>query len=93
MTREPTDSSGHYVRSVQVVGGRIDIVYGGAANPTIANRTLSITPYGVQGTADGWSVVWRCGYGVVPAEATHEIAEYRSGTIEPKYLPSACRPQ
>jgi Tfp pilus assembly major pilin PilA len=92
MTREPTDSSGVYVRSVQVVGGRIDIVYGGAANPTIANRTLSITPYGVQGDADGWSVVWRCGYGVIPAAATHEIAKYQPGTIEPKYLPSACRP-
>jgi type IV pilus assembly protein PilA len=91
MTPAATDTRGKYVSSVDVTEGRIDIVYGGEANRLITGRVLSITPYGIQRVADSWAVVWRCGYASIPAEVTHEISPYEAGTIEPKYLPSACR--
>jgi hypothetical protein len=92
MSRAATDTGGKYVSSVDVFEGRIDIVYGGEANRIIAGQVLSITPYGIQGGGDSWSVVWRCGLSPIPAQATHEISPYETGTIEPKYLPASCRP-
>jgi len=92
MSRTATDTRGKYVSSVAITDGRIDIVYGGEANKLIAGQMLSLTPYGVQGAGDSWSVVWRCGHAAVPAEATHEIAPYARGAIELKYLPAVCRP-
>ena len=92
MSPAPTDTRGKYVSSVEIVDGRIDIVYGGEANSIIAGQVLSITPYGIQRDEDTWSVVWRCGHAPVPAEATHEIAPYEIGNIKPMYLPAACRP-
>jgi Tfp pilus assembly major pilin PilA len=93
LSPDPTDTSGLYVSAVDVARGRIDVVYAESANSIIANKTLSITPYGVRHAEDRWSVAWRCAYGDVPIEATHEIADYRSGDIPARYLPSACRPQ
>jgi type IV pilus assembly protein PilA len=93
MSPSPADTSGKYVVSVAIRDGRIDIVYGGEANSIIAGEVLTITPYGVQRDAGSWSIAWRCGYAPVPEEATHEIATYETGTIEPKYLPAACRPE
>ena len=92
MSPAPTDTSGKYVSSIAIADGRIDIVYGGEANRIIAGHVLSITPYGSQRDGGQWSVVWRCGQAPVPAEATHEISPYETGTIEPRYLPAACRP-
>lgn len=92
LTGEPTDTSGKYVRSVGIDNGRIDITYGEQANQLLVGKVLSLTPYGVQEDADRWSIIWRCGLAPVPAEATHEIADYSPGDIQPKYLPSACRP-
>jgi hypothetical protein len=92
LTPDGLDSAGKYVTSVQVKDGRIEIWYGGEAHSVLTGKSLSITPYGVRGPGETWSVVWRCGFSAVPAGATHELAEYQSGNIEPKYLPSACRP-
>lgn len=78
--------------AVAINEGRIDIVYGGEADGLIAGRVLSITPYGSGPDEDSLSVVWRCGLAAIPAGATHEIAPYDAGTIEPKYLPAVCRP-
>lgn len=92
LSGKPEDTSGRYVKSIDVVDGRIDITYGGAANSLIADRKLSITPYLEEIGADDWRVLWRCGHGGVPAEATHEISVHDAGTIQAQYLPSACRP-
>ena len=45
------------VEAIDVVDGRIDVVYGGRADSAIAGRRLSLTPYE---TADA-HVVWLCG--------------------------------
>jgi Tfp pilus assembly major pilin PilA len=92
MSPDPTDTRGKYVSSVEINEGRIDIVYGNEANRILAGQVLSITPYGIQGASDAWSVTWRCGHSPIPEGATHEIAPYESGTIELKYLPLLCRP-
>jgi type IV pilus assembly protein PilA len=92
LSPNPADTSGKYVRSIEVTDGRIDIFYGDEANSTIAGKVLSLTPYGHLEQGDDWSVLWRCGHGEVPADATHEISPYEPGTLEPRYLPSACRP-
>ena len=92
LTSDGADSAGKYVSAIDIEDGRIDISYGGAASSLLAGKSLSITPYGVRGRGDTWSIVWRCGLGPVPPEATHEVAQYQPGNIEPKYLPSACRP-
>ena len=88
LTPEPTDARGKYVRSIAVTGGRIDITYGNEANALIAGHVLSITPY----AEERGGVLWRCGHAPIPAGSTREIAKHDAGTIEPKYLPSACRP-
>ena len=92
LTADSADSAGKYVSAVEIEDGRIEISYGGGANSLLAGKALSITPYGVRGRGDTWSIVWRCGFGPVPPAATHEVAEYQPGNIEAKYLPSACRP-
>ncbi|WP_405234185.1 pilin [Lentisalinibacter salinarum] len=94
MTANPSDTSGRYVRAVDVVNGRIDIVYGAAAHSLLTGETLSVTPYAAQLSEDNWQIVWRCGSAPVPPEATHEIAPYTAGSLAslPHYLPSACRP-
>jgi hypothetical protein len=45
------------VEEIDVVDGRIDVVYGGGAHSVIAGRRLSLTPYE---TADA-HVIWICG--------------------------------
>lgn len=90
---DSTSGVGLYVRSVAIANGRVDITYGGQANALLADKVLSLTPYAVQRGPDDWSIVWRCGQGPIPAEATHEVTDYQPGTLEPRYLPSRCRPQ
>src|SRR6478735_10488241 len=36
---------GTYVDSIEVVDGRIDLRFGGSANPSLRGRTLSLTPF------------------------------------------------
>ena len=87
---DPTDTSGQYVTSVDVVNGTIVITYGGNANASIAGSVLAIRPYVMPNN----DVAWRCGQGPVPdgAVAMDTGATAFNTDIMPQYLPSLCRP-
>ena len=82
------------VEAVTVVDGRIDVLFGASANPSIAGRTISVTPYE---TAD-MQVVWVCGneapgLGLVPlgfAGGGRQASQVPT-TVEDRYLSSDCR--
>ena len=90
----PANSLGDYVEAVRVVDGRIELHFGAAADPAIAQRPLSLTPFE---TADR-TVVWVCG-NKVPGVGLEPLGFAGGGrqavqvltTIEPRYLPPACR--
>jgi hypothetical protein len=82
------------LEAIEVVDGRIDVFYGRHADPAIAGRRLSLTPYE---TADA-QVVWICGNrapgpGLMPlgfaggGRQTIPIAT----AIAPRYLTRDCR--
>ena len=93
------DTYGKYVKSVDVVNGRLDVTFGNDANAIIGDTTLSLTPYE---TPDG-SVVWRCGDSEVPtspngtalstigSSGAGNAASYAVSTVDSRYLPSTCR--
>ncbi len=98
MTATKGDTSGNYVKSVDVTNGTITITYGNDANQSIAkaNETLSLTPY----ESVDLSVVWRCGLAAAPqntqllgTKGGGNKAAYiaPSGGMLPRFLPSACR--
>jgi type IV pilus assembly protein PilA len=83
-----------YVAETRVTDGRIDLVFGPEANAALEGRTLSLTPFE---TADQ-QVVWICGakepgVGLKPLgfAAGGPLALQMPTTIEPRYLPPACR--
>ena len=102
MSATATDTSGKYVRSVNVTNGTILITYGNEANSVLTTgpQTLELVPYQ---TPDR-SVAWRCGGAPVPVGTAllgtgsgGSVAAYTGGTLGSniamqKYLPSACRP-
>ena len=92
MSNNAVDTNGKYVSAVNVQGGTIVITYGVEANAKISgagNNTLAITPYQ---TADA-SVAWQCGTANAPnAAGTTILGSVVGTTVEPKYLPKACRP-
>ena len=85
---------GDYVASVAVSDGRIDIRFGSAADAAIAERTLSLTPYETASR----EVVWVCG-NALPGPGLKPLgfaggaqrAVQTITTIEPRFLPAACR--
>jgi len=88
LSPRPGDWQGRYVEGVGVSQGAVIIRYGNAAHALIAGDTLVLTPYG----APGGAPVWVCGYaappiGLAPLGQPADVPT----TIEPKYLPSACR--
>jgi len=90
---DPHAISGKYVESVAIVSGRIDILYGNDAHQLLQGKTLSITPYDVNG-----NVVWRCGAAPIPTPTDTEVRariskNYQPGTLSrhPELLPMACR--
>jgi hypothetical protein len=93
-TRAQSEHASPFVESVTIVAGRIDVLYGAQADPSIAGRRISLTPYE---TADG-SVVWLCGNatpgpGLKPlgfAGGSRQAANVRT-TIEARYLSGPCR--
>ena len=98
MTPNATDTTGKYVASINIVNGRIDIVYGLEANAQItaaASNLLTMTPY----ESIDLSVVWRCGSAAAPGggalplgtSAGGLVTGYAAPTVPPQYLPSACR--
>jgi hypothetical protein len=82
------------VDSLNIVDGRIDVVFGDTADPAIAGRRISLTPYE---TAD-LRIVWICGNDV-PGPGLNSLGFARGGpqpvqwksTIDVRYLPSNCR--
>jgi type IV pilus assembly protein PilA len=90
-----TDREGSpFVESITVVDGRIDVLYGGQADPAIAGRRISLTPYE---TVDR-NVVWLCG-NEIPGPGLEPLG-FAGGsrrtvqvptTIEGRYLPGPCR--
>ena len=93
MSANATDSSGVYVREVDVVNGRVDVTFGNQAHVEIQGDTLSLTPYVTAGDV----VVWRCGSAPAPAGGNllgtggGVVAAYQAPTVEARYLPSSCR--
>jgi uncharacterized membrane protein YhaH (DUF805 family)/Tfp pilus assembly major pilin PilA len=86
LSADPTESGGKYVEGVTIV-----VTYGSAANGVIAGRTLAIQPYVMPDRA----IVWRCAYGPVPIGAAMDAGAPTSDgatDVEPRHLPSACRP-
>jgi hypothetical protein len=77
------------VQSIDVSRGVITITYGNEANARISGMTLAMTPLR---NASG-DLVWLCGYATTPADLRPLVsgAAGAATTIEPKYLPSACR--
>jgi type IV pilus assembly protein PilA len=83
-----------FVESVTIVAGRIDVLYGAQADPSIAGRRISLTPYE---TVDR-NVVWLCGNetpepGLKPlgfAGGSRQAAQTPT-TIEARYLSGSCR--
>jgi type IV pilus assembly protein PilA len=91
MSNLATDTNGKYVSSVGVATGTITITYGNEANAKIQNQTLALTPYE---TPDA-SVAWQCGGANAPQGAANTLgngaAQVGTTSVEPKYLPKACR--
>ena len=91
LSMDPTDARGDYVTQLAIDNGRVDVTFGNKAHPDIATKTLSLTPY----VTDDNEVVWRCGHAAPPPGALMTdgavTASYQPGTVDPRYLPSACR--
>ena len=89
MSPNAADTRGNYVSAVAITNGRVDITFGGPrAHQAILGRTLSVTPYETNGN----TVIWRCGNAAQPAGVLLQGgAPHLSPTVEPRYLPSACR--
>jgi uncharacterized membrane protein YhaH (DUF805 family)/Tfp pilus assembly major pilin PilA len=92
LSADARDTSGKYVESIDVVDGMILITYGSSANSMIAGKVLAMQPY----VSSNKDVVWRCGEGAAPSGA---VAMDGGGStasiatdIDPRHLPSACRP-
>ncbi len=90
MTPNPLDTSGGYVRGVDIVDGQVQIEYGGPdAHQDIIGMILYVTPYETIGN----SVIWRCGNAPAPAGALlNGGAAHVAPTVNNRYLPASCRP-
>jgi type IV pilus assembly protein PilA len=89
MTAAATDTRGRYVASVNIVDGRVDVVFGNQAHTDIFNETISITPY----ISQGGSFIWQCGNAPAPAGGVLMLngAAHQAPTVDNRYLPSTCR--
>jgi len=89
MTTLATDTRGSYVSSVAIENGRIDVTFGGPlAHQDLIGATVSLTPY----VTSPDSIVWRCGFAAAPVGTLLAGgAEHLAPTVDPRYLPAACR--
>lgn len=91
---DPLAAQSHIVESVKIVDGRIDIVYSERADPAIAGRQVSLTPFETAGR----TVVWVCG-NQIPGAGLKPLGFAGGGlrsqqiptTIERRYLSPHCR--
>jgi type IV pilus assembly protein PilA len=81
-------TAGQYVEGIDISNGQITVTYGNAAHAKLRGNTLAMTPYRI-----GRDLGWACGYAAIPrgGETLVPEASRAPTTIEPKYLPSACR--
>jgi type IV pilus assembly protein PilA len=82
-------STGKYVTGVTVIGGAIEVTYGGQANANIATKVLALLPY----TNANNDIVWVCGTAAVPAIGVltaQSAATAATTTVPPQYLPTVC---
>ena len=89
MSPNATDTRGNYVSAVAVTNGRVDVTFSGPrAHQAIIGQTLSVTPYETNGN----TIIWRCGNAGAPAGVLLQGgAGHLAPTVDPRYLPSACR--
>jgi hypothetical protein len=88
LSPDPRDAAGRYVEQVDVVDGRIVVLYGREANVQINGLELQLTPHAVP----GGGVLWACGFAASPAGAQAlGPARPNRTNVAPQYLPSACR--
>ena len=92
MTPNTGDTAGNYVSGVDVVDGRLVIIFGNDAHQDIFGENLSLTPY-LSGTG---SVLWRCGNAPAPTGAVlmqggGSSAAHVAPTFDVRYLPANCR--
>ena len=89
MSANATDTKGKYVASVNIVGGRVDVVFGNEAHAEIFNESVSFTPY----VSQGGTFIWQCGNAPAPAGANLLLngAGHQAPTVADRYLPSSCR--
>jgi type IV pilus assembly protein PilA len=85
-----SDIQGKYVRSIQIVGGGINIKYGNEINNKLMSDTVGLTP----GNSVNGDVIWKCGLAGNPSgwSGGTTTATNASTSVLGKYLPSSCRP-
>lgn len=81
------------VRQIKVVNGRIDITFGAGADPAIAGKALSLTPYETRDQ----HVIWRCGNLPEPpylqplgTYSGATVAEYSTSSVDNEAASAAC---
>jgi type IV pilus assembly protein PilA len=94
LTSAATDTTGNYVKSVDVINGVITITYSKTspqrANAAIDGLTLKLIPY----LSKDNSVAWKCRAkgSVAPGAGTVMAgAAVTAGTLDAKYAPAECR--
>lgn len=92
MSAVAADTTGKYVTGVDVVNGRVDVIFGNDAHTEISGRTISFTPY----LSGQNSVIFRCGSAPAPPGAPLSGGGvdtiYQAGNVSVRYLPGTCRP-
>jgi type IV pilus assembly protein PilA len=89
MSNNSTDTFGKYVSEIDVANGVISITYDGDdVNQSIATNIVEIVAY----TTGDDSVTWQCGYSNAPTGANAMGTSTNGTSLEPRYLPAACRP-
>lgn len=97
LSPNPTDTSGKYVESVDIVNGTLVVEFGHEANQAIHGLTVTLIPY----ETPELGVVWSCGLsdpptGLAPmgtaGNGNAADPDDPVTTVPPHYLPATCRP-
>jgi type IV pilus assembly protein PilA len=86
MSANAGDTFGKYVASVNIDNGTIVVTYGNDVNAAINTDTVTLAPY----TTTDNSVTWVCGNSTSVGGTAMGNAS-ASTSLDPRYLPSACR--
>jgi type IV pilus assembly protein PilA len=99
MNANATDTASTYVASVEVVDGRIDILFSDRAHASLSGRLLHLTPY----ERPDLGVIWRCGNANTPTDdggsslsvmgtaGGGNTATYLATDVRALLLPSSCK--